>query len=369
MLHQKIRKRASLWLALLFCSMCIHFWLYQQANNTIVKVSVPAAKTKKTEINWLAEEREPKEDVSLDFDDPPELTPPEVLLKTSALKVPPPDVDLALDAAAGTASRGSNIGESLPLPKINTGEGLAGFGEAVGIGLDQASHSFAAYIESLSKSGLDVVFVIDVTGSMDWVITEVYERIIDIGDVIRGLVPVARFGVVAYRDFGDPEFVTKIQPLTFSQQKISRFLESLEAKGGGSYQEAISEALSVAVKASGWRRGAKKVVILIGDAPPHEENFQKILKRARTLANQSGQISTLDVSQESNPALIEASVGRSVNYAVYRNRPMMHYQAIADAGEGIAATMDGDIQVTRQLLNLIMGGQFTQEMSILMEGL
>ncbi|RPH22166.1 MAG: VWA domain-containing protein [Alteromonadaceae bacterium TMED7] len=368
MLVQRISKTAALWLTLLACSMFIHLWLYQQANNTIVDVAAAPAKAQVTEIN-LVTEPEPEEDTSLDFDEPPELTPPEVLLNTTALEAPPPDVELALEAAAGNGSSGGSISDLSRLPQINAGEGAAGFGDAVGIGLDQSSNSFAAYIDSLSKSGLDVVFVIDVTGSMDWVIAEVNERIIDIGEVIRGLVPVARFGVVAYRDFGDPEFVTKIQPLTFSQQKISRFLEGLEAKGGGSYQEAISEALTVAVNDSGWRRDAQKVVILIGDAPPHEENFETILKLASALGSQNGQVSILDVSHDSNPALIEASVGRAVNYALYRNQPMMHYQAIADAGEGIAATMDGDIQVTRQLLNLIMGGQFSQQMSLLMEGL
>ena len=366
---QTTTKKLLLWILLLSSSVCIHFLLYRQANNEIIGGLASVAKVNEVEIKLVAAMPEPEEEEVLDFDDPPKLNPPEVLLHSTALQESPPDVELALKAAAGSGSRSIDMGDLLPLPQVAAGEGAAGFGEAVGIGMDQTPHSFAAYVDSLSKTGLDVVFVLDVTGSMDWVIAEVNERIIDIGDVIRGIIPVARFGVVAYRDFGDPEFVTKIQPLTYSQEKLGKFLEKLEAKGGGTYQEAISEALLVALNESGWRPGARKVVIVIGDAPPYEEKFQIILNTARTLASQNGQISTLDVSQDSNPALIEASVGRSINYAMYRNRPMMHYQAIADAGEGIAATMDGDIQVTRQLLNLIMGGQFTEETAMLMEGL
>ena len=48
---------------------------------------------------------------------------------------------------------------------------------------------------------------------------------------------------------------------------------------------------------------------------------------------------------------------------------MLQYQRIAEAGGGTAATMDGDIRITRQLVSLIMGGQFSAEMSLLLEGL
>ena len=46
---------------------------------------------------------------------------------------------------------------------------------------------------------------------------------------MRSLVPLARFGVVAYRDHDDPEFLTRQQPLTFSVVKLRRFLDALEA--------------------------------------------------------------------------------------------------------------------------------------------
>ena len=67
--------------------------------------------------------------------------------------------------------------------------------------------------------------------------------------------------------------------------------------------------------------------------------------------------------------LIEAALGRPVNHALYRDKPMLQFQAIADAGNGLAATMDGDIIVARQLLSLVMGGEFSREMALLMESL
>lgn len=321
------------------------------------------------EIDLTVGAAQPEEEPALNFEASVELSPPEILMHSNALEMPPVSENLAHNAAAGGAALAHGRLPAVITAPLTGGAGRAGFGDQVGSGLGKSTHQFAAYVASLRETGLDVMFVVDVTGSMDWVVDEVNQRIVDIVDTVRSLVPIARFGVVAYRDFDDAEFVTRIQPLTFSLGKLSRFLNALEARGGGSWQEAISAALNRATKDAGWRVGARKVVILIGDAPPHEENFDKILGIARAMVQQGGQVSSLDVSHDSNPSLLEASLGRPVNRALYRNKPMLHFQAIADAGGGIAATMDGDIQIARQLLNLIMGGQFSTEMGLLLEGL
>ena len=361
--------KLRLWTVSLLASLLLHNYLYRSANEAISVLPREQPGSANEQVILLKNVQEENEEPELQFDPAPELAPPEVSTQSSALVAPDSFVDLGLDAAAGGTPGGLGI-DALAIPlAASSGNGLAGFGSATGIGESRSPDSFAAYIEGLSSTGLDVVFVVDATGSMDWVIAEVTARIADIVDIVRGLVPVSRFGIVAYRDFNDPEFVARILPLTFSQLKLAEFLASIEAKGGDSYQEAVSAGLNLAERESNWRPGSRRTVILIGDAPPHQENMPSILAIARRVAEKSGQLSTLDVSQDSNPALIEASVGRAVNKALYRNSPMLDYQAIADAGNGLAATMDGDIRVTRQLLNLIMGGQFSTEMSLLMDGL
>ena len=95
---------------------------------------------------------------------------------------------------------------------------------------------------------------------MDWAIAEVRTRIADIVDSVRSLVPIARFGVVAYRDYDDPEFVTRVQPLSFSLAKLTAFLDTLEAVGGGSWQEAVTAGMEAAMDAN-WRTGARRVVV------------------------------------------------------------------------------------------------------------
>jgi len=361
-------RRLLLWSALLGASFVLHLALSWRAGR---ELGLPGAGAHEpahvTEIR-LAPPPEQKRD-ELSFEEPPELEPPAVLLASAAAVPPPPNVNLAPRAAAGA-------GSAMPLPVppqgIGTqqrGMGAAGFGTGVGTGLGNSSNRFAAYVQGLRETGLDVVFVIDATGSMDWVLAEVRRRVADIADATRSLVPLTRFGVVAYRDRDDPEFVVREQPLTFSLAKLARFVDALEAKGGGSWQEAVDAGLDAAVNRAGWRPGAKRVVLLIGDAPPHEADMQRTLALARELARAGGEISVLDVSNDSNPALIEASLGRKVNRALYRQRPMLQYEAIAEAGGGRAANMDGDIRITRQLVSLIMGGQFSAEMGLLLEGL
>lgn len=357
----------ALWILLIVFSVLVHLLISWQAGIDLNLARV-ADEEKTVELTLAAAQLEEPEKETLLFEDPLEFEPPAVLVASTSELPPPPAVDLAMVAAAGGKARSLLAPPSLDSLAYTEGEGTAGFGRGIGTGLSQSSNRFAAYVEGLRETGLDVMFVVDATGSMDWAIEEVRTRIADIVDSVRSLVPVARFGVVAYRDHDDPEFLTRSQPLTFSLVKLSRFLSSLEAVGGGSWQEAVTAGMEVAAR-SNWRPGAKRVVVIIGDAPPHEDKFDRLLALTRDLVIQGGQVSTLDVSNESNPALIEASLGRKVNRALYRNSPMLHFQEVAEAGNGKAATMDGDIVVARQLLFLVMGGQFSAEMTLLLEAL
>ena len=299
-------KKLSLWLVLLLASLAIHLVLTWQAS---VHIVTPEASTVKNveEIEILLDIAEQEEKEELVFEDAIEFEPPPVLVPNSALAPPPPEVNLAMEAAAGGQSVTGFSAPLLSNSVATAGDGLAGFGSGFGTGLSQSANQFAAYVEGLRETGLDVVFVVDSTGSMDWVIDEVQARIVDIVDVIRTLVPVSRFGVVVYRDVGSPSYVTQHQVLTFSLNKISRFLNHVSAEGGGDMQEAVYEGMRVATGKSGWRLGAKRVIVLIGDAPPHQDTFNRLLAVNREFASGHGQISTLDVSHHANRRYLKPS--------------------------------------------------------------
>ena len=354
-----------LWFGLLLISLVVHVALSWRASLTIsTLVAAPMPTEAAVDIRLMAQDP-PKEE--LIFEERLEFEPPEILVPVAAAAAPPPDVDLALRAAAGGSSRGVGLPLLTDIP-ATAGRGSAGFGTGIGNGLSNSARGFAAYVQGLRETGLDVMFVIDTTGSMDWVLAEAKARMVDIVDAVRLLVPISRFGVVAYRDHDTPGYVTLPLPLTFSVARLNRFLDALTAEGGGDLPEAVGAGIETAVRDAGWRLGARKVIILIGDAPPHAGDLDRTLGVVRKFVADNGQLSALDVSHEGNPALIEAVVGRPVDHKIYRNRPQYDYQQLAEAGGGVAATMAGDVQITRQLMSLILGGRFLTEAGLLLEG-
>jgi Mg-chelatase subunit ChlD len=122
---------------------------------------------------------------------------------------------------------------------------------------------------------IDVVFVVDTTGSMGDEIEVVKEKI---REMIRTISegqprPYVRYGLVAYRDRGD-EYVTRKFQLTDSLNDIISSINWLEAAGGGDTPESVNEALFVAVNEMNWdsSQNTRKMMFLIGDAEP--QNYQ-----------------------------------------------------------------------------------------------
>ncbi len=290
----------------------------------------------------------------LKFERPPELTPPVNLLSNRSTVATPTVPSPSLRAARGgtLTTRGAGL--------LTPGQTTRQTGTGLGDGADQ----FAKYVEELREAGLDVLFMIDATGSMDWALQTVKGRVRDMIEWVRELVPIARFGVVAYRDVDDPEFVTRIQPLTYSTIKVERFLSSLKGSGGGDLGESILSGMQVATRQAGWRSSGKRLIILIGDAPPHREEVDALIRLVSSFRQSGGQITALDISDEANPALLEARLQRRVNRAMYRGTPSYDFSLIAEAGGGDAATLDGDIRLTRRLVTLIFGNAYSSDLAM-----
>jgi len=295
----------------------------------------------------------------------------EIPPEATALAPPPPDVELAPSGAAG--------GLAIDAPRVSAlgsftleGEGGGTAGHGVGAGNAMGGiGTFQDFLASLREAGLDVVLVIDSSGSMGWVLSAVRDRIQDLARAVRRLVPVTRFGVVAYRDYDDPEFVTRFHPLTLSIPKLRRFLDDLSASGGGDVPEAIDAGLRVAFREGGWTQGARRVVIIVGDAPPHSDRMDEVLSLTRGFRQQGGVVTAVDVGFDANPCIAAAQLGTPVHeLTTLRPRGVLEeYQVIARAGGGDATTLEGDRQVIRQLGVLIFGRQWAEQVDPLLEGL
>ncbi|CAN5431450.1 hypothetical protein BH10CHL1_BH10CHL1_23500 [soil metagenome] len=118
---------------------------------------------------------------------------------------------------------------------------------------------------------LDLVFLIDATGSMGDEIDKLKASMADVADQIAGLPakPDVRYGLVAYRDRGD-DFVVQPHDFTYNLNDFQRNLAALRADGGGDAPESLNEALHTSLNQLSWRNeNTVRLIILVADAPPH----------------------------------------------------------------------------------------------------
>lgn len=117
---------------------------------------------------------------------------------------------------------------------------------------------------------LDLLFLLDTTGSMADELARVQETIDSIAQRIDAFEPrpELRFGLVAYRDTGD-EYVTRDYDFTPDVSAFRQVLNGFSANGGGDTPEALDEALHLSVSGVNWSEDAVRLVFLVADAGPH----------------------------------------------------------------------------------------------------
>lgn len=129
-------------------------------------------------------------------------------------------------------------------------------------------------------SKLDLMLVIDTTGSMGdeirYLQAELRSIVASIAAKHRDLD--IRVGFVFYRDEGD-EYVTRTIAFDRDIGKAQGALAQQYATGGGDYPEAMDQALIRAVGQE-WRPDAVKSLLLVADAPPHDDKFGRTWQAA-----------------------------------------------------------------------------------------
>ncbi|WP_313317845.1 VWA domain-containing protein [Stenotrophomonas sp.] len=122
-----------------------------------------------------------------------------------------------------------------------------------------------------ARAKLDLVFMVDATGSMA-------DEIDKLRDSLQGIVrdigslpshPDICLGLVTYRDRGDEYFV-RGWDLSNNVAAFQKVLDGVQANGGGDYPEAMNEAFDHAVQAINWRGSSTtRLLVSLADAPPH----------------------------------------------------------------------------------------------------
>jgi Mg-chelatase subunit ChlD len=152
-----------------------------------------------------------------------------------------------------------------------------------------ASTAAIAATQATDVERVEVVFVLDTTGSMGDLIDGAKRKIWSIANTIVEQNPDAdvAMGLIGFRDRGD-NYVVKTHQMTEDLQSLYGRLVKFEADGGDDTPESVNEALDNAMTGIKWSKGddIRRIVFLVGDAPPHmdykgERQYPEILKEAK----------------------------------------------------------------------------------------
>src|SRR5918992_272241 len=137
----------------------------------------------------------------------------------------------------------------------------------------------------------DITFLIDTTGSMGPVISNVQTNANSILNTVASAQPDAQFAVAEYKDTTDATPFRVAQNLTGDQTAVTNGLNSLVASGGGDLPEAnINGLFQVATGAVSFRPNSSRIVLLIGDAPSHDPS------NGHTLADAISALQAADIT-------------------------------------------------------------------------
>lgn len=164
-----------------------------------------------------------------------------------------------------------------------------GAGDGTGLNLIVEGISF------LPKQ-LDVVFVIDTTGSMcdelSYIQAELKSVIGRVASTTtntqqeandeNNMVVDIRVAIVVYRDEQD-EYVVRSTQFT-DVETASAALSKENCGGGGDWPEAMDQAMKESANALEWRSGnVARVLFVVADAPPHDDKVEDTLKQTLAL--------------------------------------------------------------------------------------
>lgn len=212
-----------------------------------------------------------------------------------------------------------------------------------------AGDGFKSTVAKIRKSGLEIVFVVDSTGSMGGILTGAKQRIATMLTVLHALVPDSRIGVITYRDSGkDEDYLMRQVSLSRDHFRAAAFVQTLVAKGGGDRDEAVHEAVLMALQQR-WSTGSQRVIVLVGDAPPHPATESSVISKLKAFASDGRSHVHAIVTSENGVG----SVPKDTQVA---------FEKIAKAGRGTCIPFEDDQTVLRQVLALAFGHEYRRDL-------
>ena len=227
------------------------------------------------------------------------------------------------------------VGEVEPVAFGPPGDAVASIGDAM------EAMSFDQRLDDARRYGIDIVIVFDATGSMSSEINSVKQNIQAITQTVLRKIPKARFSLAYYRDFSDVVRVGGV-PLNNNLTRISKFAKAIGAQGGGrDAPEAVNLGMKWAVAKNEFRQSSQHVMLIFGDAPPH----QHVMKECLGISERFGR---------SRKGIVHTVTCK-------KSYPLPEFVEIAGVGGGHAYTMRNTQSLLEELLVLTFGHQHRRE--------
>ncbi|MBN2442391.1 MAG: VWA domain-containing protein [Spirochaetales bacterium] len=124
-------------------------------------------------------------------------------------------------------------------------------------------------LDKETGESLDLVLAMDTSKSMKDNIPYLKKHIIDILKKPASRFPFYRCGLLLYKDYNE-EYLVKPFPFVNDFAILQGYIDKITVGGGRDIPEAVYEALYYSCESYKWE-AKNRLVILIGDAPPHPE--------------------------------------------------------------------------------------------------
>jgi len=145
--------------------------------------------------------------------------------------------------------------------------GIAGKNTVYSSGSSDLVKQIGNILKQEEGKELDIVICLDTTGSMRTHIDAVRLQLTQVLQEIIAETASFRIGMVLYKDYRE-EYLNRIIPFTADLDIFQKNLNAIQVGGGGDIPEAVYEAIYAGAANFPWA-AESKVMILIGDAPPH----------------------------------------------------------------------------------------------------
>jgi len=131
----------------------------------------------------------------------------------------------------------------------------------------------SSFVHTADKTGIDVAFSFDTTGSMYPCLEEVRTKLQEITIRLLKDIPNIRIALIAHGDYCDhSNYVAKALDFTNDPEKLTQFAKEVPKTGGGDLPEAYEFVLRE-VRNLSWDPNHSHALVMIGDEIPHAPSY------------------------------------------------------------------------------------------------